>query len=177
MWSLCCVTAGMWARAAPHTLTRGAVWSGSAHSPLSVRLNWGYSMRNAFALLLICRTVIQPGITSASYRFLRSILDFRRQKIAERIPLWQLRLWRALVSSLALWNGWRDAAVTVADAKRLKTVGSRTGKRVWDRTTLIVQGYLKEEEIWRFIFRWDIILQPVVLWAEKCLSFLQLHEL
>lgn len=138
MWSLCCVTAGMWARAAPHTLTRGAVWSESAHSPLSVRLNWGYSMRNTFALLLICRTVIQPGITSAFYRFLRSILDFRRQKIAGRIPLWQLRLWRALVSSLALWNGWRDAAVTVADAKRLKTVGSQTGKRVWDRTTLIV---------------------------------------
>ncbi len=34
------------------------------------------------------------------------------------------------MSSLALWHGWRDAAVTVADAKRLITVGSQTGKRV-----------------------------------------------
>jgi len=79
MWSLCCVTAGMWARA------RGAVWSGSAHSPLCVRLNWGYSTRNAYALLLICCTIIQWGIITAAYRFSRSILDFRRQKIGERI--------------------------------------------------------------------------------------------
>lgn len=137
MWSLCCVTAGMWARAAPHTRWRVAQCGVDPRIHLCL---WGWTEDTPCVTL--CFTSHLPHSNPGGYDqrvlpFLKEYLGFPEAEHSVKNSSVAV----ALVKSarvVSLWNGWRDAAVTVADAKRLTTVGSQTGKRVWDRTTLIV---------------------------------------